>query len=165
MKNGRPSGPKKSSKSSHWAPMVELFEILWGFERMYLLMCVWFGKKSAKNRNDQRLWQTNRKNAVGLGGVGGRGGVPGKRKSWGFEVWRLKIEGHLLLPHWRWRRIYGLLPLPPTSDCWFECLGFWIMGCGCVFGVLDCGFVVLCVVSSGSVGLPRWLQIGLDSCR
>ena len=52
---------------------------------MCFLMSFWFGKKSANNHNDQRLWQIIRKKLVGFGGVGGRGGVPGKRKSWGLE--------------------------------------------------------------------------------
>ena len=38
---------------------------------------------------------------------------------------------------------YGLLPLPPTSD-------FLV----CVFGGLDCGFVVLWFVYLGCVGRP-----------
>ena len=41
----------------------------------------------------QRLWQTNWKNMVCLVGVSGRGGVPGKRKSWGFEDCMYLLSG------------------------------------------------------------------------
>ena len=37
MKNGCPYGPNKSSKSTHWAPLVDFLMILWGFESM----CIW----------------------------------------------------------------------------------------------------------------------------
>ena len=49
------------------------------------------------------------------------------------------------------RRIYGLPALPPTSD-------FLV----CVFGVLDCGFVILCFVSLGGCG---FVQIASDRSR
>ena len=38
-------GFQKSSESSNWASMVELFEMLGGFERMCSLMSFWIGKK------------------------------------------------------------------------------------------------------------------------
>ena len=49
MKNGCPKGSNKSSESSHWASMVELFEIFGVFEQMCFLMSFWIGKKSAQN--------------------------------------------------------------------------------------------------------------------
>ena len=63
----------------------------------------------------------------------------------------------------RGRRIYGIPPLPLTSDFRLACLGIWIVSfCFCV---LDCGFVVLCFVPLGSVGLSRLPQIDPDSAR
>jgi hypothetical protein len=64
--------------------MAEFFEILWGFERMCFFMSFWLGKKSATNLKYQRLWRSIGKKAVGFGGVGGRGGVPGRRKRRGY---------------------------------------------------------------------------------
>ena len=41
--------------------------------------------------------------------------------------------------------IYGLPPLPPTSDFRFVCLGFWIMSLCCFLGGLGLRFCVLCL--------------------
>ena len=59
-------------------------------------------------------------------------------------------------------RIYGLPPIPPTSDCWFEGLAFCIMGLWfCVWGIRlwVCGFV-FCVS-----GFCRFVQIASDRSR
>ena len=50
MKNGEPKGSTKSSKSSHQsrAPMVYIFEILGGYDRMCFFIVFWIGKKSAR---------------------------------------------------------------------------------------------------------------------
>ena len=51
MKNGCPKDTNKSSKLSPWAPMVEFFEILCGFERMCFLISFWLGKNQPQISN------------------------------------------------------------------------------------------------------------------
>ena len=100
---------------------------------MCVLMSFWFGNKSAQNRNDQRLWQTNWKNAVGLGGVGGTGGVPRKSSK------ILPDSSQLMVQHAAPRVAADVWATASSADLRFRFAS----------GVLDCRFAVLCFVSLG----------------
>ena len=81
-----PKGSTKSSKSSHWASMVDLFEMLGGFERMCFLMSFWICKKSAHNsKTNSDFYRQIEKTRLVWSWSTGKGGVPGKGKSWVFE--------------------------------------------------------------------------------
>ena len=104
MKDRWPKGFKSHQNQTIGRPWSICFEIWGGLERMCFLMSFWIRKKSAHFSTNQRRWQTNWKTTVGLVGVGGRGGVLGKRKSWGFEDWRAFSLG-FSTPHPGGRRI------------------------------------------------------------
>ena len=104
VKSWWPNGSNKSSKSSHWALMVEFFEILGGFERMCFFMSFRSAKSQPQIEHFSNVGGQLEKTTVLLVGVGWRGGVPRKRKSWGFEDWRAFRLG-FSTPLWRWRRI------------------------------------------------------------
>ena len=93
MKNGCPNGSHKSSKSSHWAPMVEFLRFCEVLKGCVFWWVFGLAKSLLKNWKNQRLWQTNWFRWVGLVWVGGRGGVPGKKKSWGLEDCMYLLSG------------------------------------------------------------------------
>ena len=88
MKNGCPNGSPKSSKSRHWAPMVDFIVIWSGFERMCFLMTFWFGKKSANNRSAPLADQL-KTTAWFCEGSAGEAACQGRER-----VWVFKIEEH-----------------------------------------------------------------------
>ena len=76
--NRYPNGSPKSSKSNHWAPMADLFEMLLGFE---IIFAEYFlGAKSLPEIAKFNNAGSQIEKMVRLVGVGGRGGVLVRRK-------------------------------------------------------------------------------------
>ena len=100
---------------------------------MCFFMSFWFGKKSATNRNDQRLWQTNWNKSVGFRGVGWRGGVPVRRKRRGYVARELQLRIQHAVPRVAADMSYRLFRRPQI-----------LLLCVIVFvclGLCDCGIV------------------------
>ena len=73
--------------------MVEFFEILSGFENTCFLMSFWLGKKSVQNLKYRGFGRLIGKRPVGFGGVGRRGGAPGRRKRRGYVAGEHSVKG------------------------------------------------------------------------
>ena len=114
----------------------DFFKILWGFERMCFFMSFWFGKKLAPIHQFQQCWRPVVAGTVLLGGIGGRGGVPGKTKSWGYVAGKRSVKGSARRSEGGGGSMgYRLFRLPQIS---FVCVTVFVC-----LGLCDCGIVGL----------------------